>query len=33
VLAEIDLDLLAATRRRLRYFEHRRTDLFPGPPN
>lgn len=33
VLAEIDLDLLAATRRRLRYFEHRRTDLFPEPPD
>lgn len=30
-LAEVDLDVLAATRRALRYFEHRRTDLFPGP--
>lgn len=32
-LAEVDLDALAATRRALRYFEHRRTDLFPGPPS
>jgi N-carbamoylputrescine amidase len=30
--ADIDLDVLAATRATLRYFEHRRTDLFPGPP-
>jgi N-carbamoylputrescine amidase len=32
VLADIDLDVLTATRAELRYFEHRRTDLFPGPP-
>ncbi|MEU0970995.1 carbon-nitrogen hydrolase family protein [Streptomyces sp. NPDC005917] len=31
-IAEIDLDVLAATRRTLRYFEHRRTDLFPSAP-
>ncbi|BBX10550.1 carbon-nitrogen hydrolase family protein [Mycolicibacterium aichiense] len=30
VIAEIDLDVLAETRRTLRYFEHRRTDLFPA---
>jgi N-carbamoylputrescine amidase len=28
-IAEVDLEFLAATRRTLRYFEHRRTDLFP----
>ncbi|MGW3623001.1 carbon-nitrogen hydrolase family protein [Streptomyces sp. NPDC000880] len=33
VIADLDLDLLALTRERLRYFEHRRTDLFPGPPS
>lgn len=31
-VADIDLDVLDATRRALRYFDHRRTDLFPGPP-
>lgn len=31
-IAEVDLELLAATRRGLRYFEHRRTDLFPSAP-
>lgn len=31
-IAEVDLDVLAATRRALRYFEHRRTDLFPSAP-
>ncbi|MEZ0356021.1 carbon-nitrogen hydrolase family protein [Mycobacterium sp. SA01] len=30
VTAEIDLDVLTQTRRALRYFEHRRTDLFPS---
>ncbi|MFD9663093.1 carbon-nitrogen hydrolase family protein [Rhodococcus sp. NPDC059968] len=30
-VAVLDLDELAETRRRLRYFDHRRTDLFPGP--
>jgi predicted amidohydrolase len=30
VLAELDLGALAATRGALRYFEHRRTDLFPS---
>jgi N-carbamoylputrescine amidase len=29
-IAELDLGRLAATRRALRYFEHRRTDLFPS---
>jgi len=36
VIADIDLAALAEARVRLRYFEHRRTDLFggplPGPP-
>jgi N-carbamoylputrescine amidase len=31
VVADVDLDLLAEIRRKLRYFDHRRTDLFPGP--
>jgi predicted amidohydrolase len=31
-LAKVDLDVLAQTRRTLRYFEHRRTDLFPSAP-
>lgn len=31
-LAKVDLDVLARTRRTLRYFEHRRTDLFPSAP-
>jgi predicted amidohydrolase len=29
-VAEVDLDVLALTRRELRYFHHRRTDLFPS---
>lgn len=32
VLADIDLDGIAAARARWRYFDHRRTDLFGGPP-
>jgi N-carbamoylputrescine amidase len=32
VLATVDLDVLAQTRRALRYFQHRRTDLFPSAP-
>lgn len=28
-IAELDLDLLAETRRRLGYYQHRRTDLYP----
>jgi N-carbamoylputrescine amidase len=35
-VAEVDVGLLAETRKRLPYFEHRRTDLYPdvpfGPP-
>ncbi len=31
VLADIDLAAIADVRSRLRYFEHRRTDLFGGP--
>jgi N-carbamoylputrescine amidase len=31
-LAKVDLDVLARTRRTLRYFEHRRMDLFPSAP-
>ncbi|MGE2737551.1 carbon-nitrogen hydrolase family protein [Mycolicibacterium vaccae] len=30
VIAELDLDVIAETRRALRYFDHRRTDLFPS---
>jgi hypothetical protein len=30
VLAELNLSALSETRRSLRYFEHRRTDLFPS---
>jgi len=32
VLADVDLEVVAEVRSRLRYFEHRRTDLFGGPP-
>ncbi len=31
VLADIDLEAVAEVRARLRYFEHRRTDIFGGP--
>ncbi len=31
VMAEIDIDEIMATRRRLPYFDQRRLDLFPGP--
>lgn len=30
-LADVDLDEITAARRRWRYFDHRRTDLFGGP--
>jgi len=30
-MAEIDVDEIMATRARLRYFDQRRLDLFPGP--
>lgn len=30
VIAELDLDVIAETRKSLRYFDHRRTDLFPS---
>jgi len=33
VLADVDLEAVAEVRSRLRYFEHRRTDLFGGPPS
>jgi len=32
VLADVDLDEIIAARARWRYFDHRRTDLFGGPP-
>lgn len=32
VIADLDLEAVAEVRARLRYFEHRRTDLFGGPP-
>jgi predicted amidohydrolase len=31
VMAEIAIDEIMETRRRLRYFDERRLDLFPGP--
>jgi N-carbamoylputrescine amidase len=31
ITADLDRDQIRATRRRLRYYDHRRTDLFGGP--